>query len=139
MAQTRRRYGTKTRVKSVTQALATSVAAASRATGIPESNIRRWKDDPEMAEYGAKTREEIAEESRALSVKVLAEIRERLPEFDPKDLAVLYGILVDKGQLLAGDATSRTEHRDLTTELNDHERETLTQIIREATEVHAGD
>ena len=132
MAETRRRYGTRTRVKSVTKALATSVAAASRATGIPEDNIRRWMNDPEMQEYAAKTREEIADESRALSVKVLGEIYRRLPDYEPRDLSVLYGILVDKGQLLSGQATARSETRDLTGTFDDEEWGKLKDVLREA-------
>lgn len=109
----------------------TSVAAASEATGIPATNIRRWRDDPEMAEYGEKTREEIAEEARALSVKVLAEIRGRLGEFDPKDLSVLWGILTDKAQLLSGGATNRTETRDLTARLDEAQAAQLMDDIDE--------
>ena len=127
----RKRYGTKDRAKAVTLALSTSVAAASRGTGIPETNIRRWKDDPEMAEYGAKTREEIAEEAKALSVKVLSEIRDRLPTFEPRDLTILYGVLTDKAQLLAGEATSRLEHRELLEQFDDHEKGAVADWLRE--------
>lgn len=129
---TNRRYTRKQKLSAVTLALVGNPTTAAEATGIPQTNIRRWKDDPEMAEYGLKTREEIAEEARALGVKVLAEIKDRLGEFEPRDLSILWGILTDKSQLLSGEATSRSEHRDLTDALNDHERDTLAGILRDA-------
>lgn len=134
---TRRRYTRKDKISVVTKALISSPTAAAEETGVPRTNIRRWIDDPEMAEYGLKTREEIANEARALGVKVLAEIRDRLGEFEPRDLSILWGILTDKSQLLSGEATSRTESRDLTDTLDDHERETLSRILHEAVEVEA--
>jgi transposase-like protein len=126
-----RRYTARQKASAVTMALISNASAAAEQTGIPERNIRRWQDDPEMAEYAAKTREEIAEEARALGVKVLAEIKDRLKEFDPKDLSILWGILTDKSQLLAGQATSRTETRDITATLDDHEQAALRHAIDE--------
>ena len=61
----------------------------------------------------------------------------RAGEVEPRDLATIYGIAIDKGQLLAGEATSRSENRDLTETMNDHERETLRKLLDEVT-VDAG-
>jgi tetrahydromethanopterin S-methyltransferase subunit G len=91
-------------------------------------------DAPEFVQLRQKTREDLAEESRVLAHKALGEITRRIGEFEPRDLAILYGVLTDKAQLLAGQATARTEHRELSDELDDHEREALTRILREAVE-----
>ena len=69
MTTTRRRYTRKQKVTAVTLALVSNAEAASEKTGVPRTNIRRWMDDPELAEYGLKTREEIANEARALGVE----------------------------------------------------------------------
>jgi len=124
-----RRYTKRQKGVAVMTATLASVAAASAETGIPATNIRRWRDDPEMAEFGEKTRAEIADEMRALGVKVLAEIRTRLPEYEPRDLSILLGILTDKAQLLSGEATSRTESRDLTATLAEEERDALADEV----------
>ena len=131
MAEQRRRYTKRQKVAAIVAAELTTAKAAAKSTGIPETNIRRWRDDPEMAQYSAKTREEIAEDARALSARVLESIRERLGEFDPRDLSVLFGILTDKSQLLAGQPTERTETRDITATLPDHEKDALADAIDE--------
>ena len=82
-----------------------------RQTGIPPTTIAYWFDQPEFVALRAKTREDLAEETNTLAHKVLGKIAEKLDQFEPKDLAILYGILTDKGQLLSGQATSRTERR----------------------------
>ena len=108
-----------------------SVLAASEALGIPERTVGYWFDAPEFAELRVKTREDMAEETAALAHKVLGVITAKLPDYEPKDLNTLYGILVDKSQLLTGEATSRSEHRDITETLDDHEREALRKVIDE--------
>lgn len=125
----RRRYTKREKAQAVIAAAASSVAAAAEAHGIPETTLHYWFDHPDFAELRTKTQEDLAEESKALSHKVLGEVARRLHEFEPKDLAVLYGILVDKGQLLSGQATSRSEHRDVTAGLDDHERKALRDAI----------
>ncbi len=124
-----RRYSRRTKTGVVIAAVATSVAAAAESAGIPESTVHYWFDSPEFAEVRTKTREDLAAESMGMAHKVLSEITRRLPEFEPRDLSVLYGILTDKGQLLAGHATARTETRDLTDSLDDHERQNLRDAI----------
>ena len=56
-------------------------------------------------------------------------IRARLPEFEPRDLTILYGVVADKAQLLSGEPTQRTEHRDMTAALTDHEKDALADAI----------
>lgn len=130
----RRRYTRKQKATAVIAATVSSVAAAAEAQGIPETTLAYWMDRPEYVELRAKTRETIAHETRTLAVKVLSEIERRIGEFEPRDLSILYGVLTDKGQLLAGEATARTEHRQLAETLDDHEREILSRLIHDAVE-----
>ena len=124
-----RRYSKRSKVAAVIAAEMTSVKAAAETHGIPERTVGYWFDSPDFAEVRAKTREDLAAESMGMAHTVLGEIKRRLPEFEPRDLSVLYGILTDKGQLLSGAATSRTETRDLTDALDDHERQNLRDAI----------
>jgi hypothetical protein len=108
-----------------------NVQAAAEQTGIPRSTLRRWMDDPEMAELRHKTRAEMAEDAmllahlayRALSQKIMA------GEMEGRDLVTAYGVAIDKGQLLSGAATERTEHRELLSDFDDHEREAMSEWL----------
>jgi hypothetical protein len=108
-------------------------ADASKATGIPERTIRLWMDQPEYAELRAKTRDELAEGFKALAhlamTSLLDQVRAGLVE--PRDLTILLGVATDKHLLMSGDATSRTEHRTLGDELDDHERAALKGILED--------
>jgi transposase-like protein len=123
----RRRYTKREKAVAVTAAMASSVSAAAEATGVPESTLRYWAEHPEFAELRAKTREQIAEGSMVLATLAQRELMRKLQagEVEPRDLAVIFGIAIDKAQLLAGHATARTENRTLTDGLNDHEKQQL--------------
>lgn len=135
--RSRRRYTKRQKATAVIAAEMSTVAAAAEGQGIPESTLRQWVDSPQYAELRLKTRGDMAEESSVLAHEVLASIRAKLHEFEPRDLTILYGVLVDKSQLLTGEATSRTESRELIDGMDDHERETLMSILRVASEVEA--
>ena len=124
-----RRYTRRQKASAVIAAEMSSTTAASEQTGIPRTTIQRWMDDPVVAELRQKTRADLAEEAIVLAQLAAAEIRRRLPEFEPRDLNILYGIMVDKGQLLAGAATSRTETVSIADALPDGERERLADAI----------
>ena len=127
----RRRYTKREKASAVTAALAATAAAASDATGIPRRTIGYWLDSPAFAELRQKTREQLAEGSMVLANLAQAELQRKVNagEVEPRDLAVIYGIAIDKAQLLSGAATTRTEHRDLTDSLPDHEKEALADAI----------
>ncbi len=131
MTQTRPRYSKRQKATAVIAASLTSVAAAAEATGIPHQTIGRWRDDPEMREYVTKTRDALAEEMHALAALAVATIVTdvRAGRFEPRDLVTLMGVATEKSLLLSGDATSRTETRDLTGTISDPE---LRDAIREA-------
>ena len=116
---TNRRYTKRTRVTTVIAAELSSNVAVSDATGIPESTIRLWRNDPELAKYCDKARDELGEGATMLAHRALELISARLPDFEPRDLTILFGVLVDKAQLLSGGATSRLESRDISGTLSD--------------------
>lgn len=124
----RRRYTKRQKATTVIAAEMATVAAAAAAAGIPETTVRYWMDSPEFVALRAKTREDMAEEASTLAHKVLGEISRRLDEFEPRDMAILFGVLVDKGQLLSGQPTSR--HESITEGWADHERVALRDAIR---------
>ncbi len=115
----RKRYTKRQKISAVVAAELTSNLAVQDATGISEANIRRWRDDPEMAKYVDKTRDELSEGAQMLAHRALEQIVSKLPDFEPRDLVTLFGVMVDKAQLLSGAATSRTELRDISGSLTD--------------------
>lgn len=108
-----------------------SVRAAGRELGIPHQTITRWQDDPEMRQYVDKTRAELADDIRAAAALFWSTLVRRVKagDIDTRDLIIASGVAIDKAQLLSGGATARTEHRELTEGLDDHEREALRDAI----------
>lgn len=129
-----RRYTKRQKAAAVVVASLTSGQVASEKLGIPQQTIAYWLDRPEFSELRAKTRQEIAAGSVVLAQLAQDALTQKIKagEVDARDLAVIYGIAIDKGQLLAGEATSRSEHKELTDALDDHEKETLRSILEEA-------
>ncbi len=125
----RRRYTRKQRASAVIAAEMSTAASAAAATGIPENTIRYWLDRPEFVELREKTRDELAEGFHVLAHKAQERLTELIPTMEPRDLTILLGVATDKGQLLSGGATHRTETRDLDDNLDDHERKALREAI----------
>ena len=115
----RRRYTKRQKAAAVVESERTSMTQASEKLGVPITTIDYWMDRPEFVELRKKTREELAAGSITLAHLAQAEITAKIQahEVEARDLAVIYGIAIDKGQLLAGEATSRSETRDLTDRL----------------------
>jgi hypothetical protein len=138
----RRRYTKREKATAVTAALASSVTAAAEQTGIPATTIDYWMDRPEFVKLREKTRDDLITEMGVLTHLFVAKIMERIDEFKPQDLLVGLGISTDKGQLLTGAATSRTETKALSDGLNDHEkrqlRNGLDRLLSEPAEEGAG-
>jgi hypothetical protein len=78
-----------------------------------------------------KTRVEMAEDATRLAHLAYAALSRKIMagEIEGRDLVMAYGVATDKSQLLSGAATERTEHRDLTANLSDHEKDALTDAI----------
>lgn len=110
MAYTKRR-----KITAILAADMTNPKAASEATGIPRSTIRDWLEKPEFATLRHNAREAIADEAivvarlawQALGDAIIAR------KVEPRDLIHAAGMATDKALLAAGEATARTEHRDI--------------------------
>ena len=128
-----RRYARTTKAQAIIAAELTSVAAAAQATGIPRRTLDYWLERPEFADLRTKTREVMAEGSFVLAQMAQDSLARKIErdEVEPRDLATIYGIAIDKGQLLSGHATSRQETKDITDTLDDTEREALRNAIDE--------
>jgi hypothetical protein len=126
---TNRRYTKRQKLATVMAAEMSTVAQAAKAIGAPESTVRYWMDDPSFAEFRAKTRDDMVEGTALLAHRILGRISETLDQFEPRDLTILFGVMVDKAQLLSGNATGRLETRDLSGSLSDAD---ITEAIRAA-------
>lgn len=126
-----RRYTKREKASAVTTALASSAQAASEAMNIPRTTIAYWLESEEFGELRRKTREDIAEGAMVLANLTQAELMRKVQagEVEPRDLAVIFGISIDKAQLLRGEATSRSENRTLSDGLNDHEKQQLRDAL----------
>lgn len=131
----RRSYTKREKLTAVLAADMTTTEAAATAAGIPRSTLMYWMEQPEFVTYRQKTREEMADDIRTVAVVALKNLLTALESgtMEPRDVTMAFGVLVDKSQLLAGQATGRVETRDLTDSLDDHERATLRDVIDRAT------
>ena len=130
----RRRYTKRQKVTAVIAAEASSLTAAAEQTGIPMRTIAHWREKPELAALASKTREEMAEGMKVIAQLAANRLVTLIPTMDARDLTVLLGVATDKGLLLSGEATARIERKDITNDLDDHEREQLAKVLREAVE-----
>lgn len=130
----RRRYTKRERAAAVVAATTdSSVEAAAERMGMPRKTLAYWLEMPEYAELRRKTRAEIAEGSMTLAHLAQAELarKVRAQEVEPRDLAVIYGIAIDKAQLLSGGATERVESKDVTDAFDDHETRAIVDGARQ--------
>lgn len=126
-----RQYSRRQKATAVALAEVTSQTQAAAAAGIPLSTLHRWMDEPWAADLRTKTRGDIADEARVAALLALQEIvrQIRSGSLEGRDAVIAFGVLIDKAQLLSGEATARTESRTLTDGLNDHEKATLRDAI----------
>jgi transposase-like protein len=112
---THRRYTKREKVAAIVAADASSTLAASEATGVPESTLRYWLDQPEFAKLRENAREAMAEEAQVVARLAWQKLGEaiRAGQLDGRDLVIAAGMATDKSALLNGQATARTEHRDI--------------------------
>lgn len=106
---THRRYTHAQKARAVAEASVNGVMAAEAKTGIRESTIRYWLDQPEFAELRAKTREEMRDGFKVLVHRAQERLTALVDHMEPRDLTVLLGVATDKTLLMSGDATARTE------------------------------
>ena len=132
---TRRRYTAKQRAEAAGIAVVEGVTAAERDTGIPKNTIQYWLDRPEFVQLRTKTREQVADELWSVIQVGIQEVAKGIVGDAPlRDKSVALGILYDKHALLRGDATVRTENR----ELHDLPDSVYVDAVRAAEAVLAG-
>jgi hypothetical protein len=110
-----RTYTRRQKVTAVLAADMTNPKAAAEAIGVPRSTLRAWLEKPEFATLRQNARESIAEEAivvarlayQALGNAIIA------GRVEPRDLINAAGMATEKALLASGEATSRSEHRDL--------------------------
>ena len=130
-----RSYNKRTKLAAVMAAEMSGVVEAEKQTGIPESTIRYWMDKPEFAEVRAKTREDLAEETKVAAHLAWKRVIEALPTMEPRDAIFAAEKATSLQLLLTGGATARTETRDITGTISDAE---LTAAILEAESIATG-
>src|SRR5512134_867237 len=117
----RRRYTRTQKADAVAKAMLLNAKAAAEETGIPVTTIKYWLDQPEYVALRDVNRDAVAERMWATIQIGVDELAKGLvdPLTELRDKALTVGILYDKHALLTGDATSRSESRDLTGTLPD--------------------
>ena len=131
MATTRKHRSKAEKLSAVLAAEMTGVVAAEKSTGIPESTIRYWMEQPEYAEYRAKAREDLREEITVVAHLAWQRVAEGLKanDFEPRDVLFAAERATTQYLLMSGEATSRTETRSVTDDLGDDEKERLRNWI----------
>lgn len=111
------------------------VVAASEQTGIPESTIRYWATKEEFAPYRAKAREDMVDEVGIVAHLAWQRVAEALREgkLEPRDALFAADKATTLYQLVTGEATSRSESRELIAGFEDGEREAVAEWFREIT------
>ena len=129
----RRKYTAKQRANAVGIAVVEGVTAAERTTGIPKETVQYWTTKPEYAQLRTTARETVVEQLW-IGIQVgVEELTKGLRGDAPvHQKAAAFEALAERYALLNGDATSRSETRAVTAGLDDHEREQLRAVLRDA-------
>jgi Asp-tRNA(Asn)/Glu-tRNA(Gln) amidotransferase B subunit len=129
----RRRYERTTMLSVVMAADMVGVVAAAEQSGIPESTIRYWAEKPEFAEYRAKAREDMEHEVAIVAHLAWQRVAEALREnrLEPRDALFAADKATTLYQLVSGQATVRTENREILHDFADGEKEALEDWLHE--------
>lgn len=127
----RRRYTKREKLAAVVAAEMSGITEASKQTGIPKQTIDYWMDNPEFGRIRTKTRDDLADEIKVVAHLAWQRIAESLAAgtMEPRDALFAAEKATSLRLLMSGDATSRTETRDLSGTLSDGD---VRDLIREA-------
>lgn len=125
----RRRYTRKQKLSVVMAAEMVGVTAAAEQAGIPVETASYWIHRPEFAEFRSKARADLEEEVRVVAHMAWKRVAETLPHMEPRDALFAADKASTLLQLVSGQATDRHEVRDVTGNLDDHERAQLADAI----------
>ena len=125
------------KLATVVAAEMTGIIQASEQSGVPESTIRHWMKDPEMAEIRAKTREDLADEIKAVAHLAWEVVGKglRSGDLEPRDAIFAAEKATSLQILMSGGATARSEVRDITGTLADSD---VIDAIRAAEQATVG-
>ena len=129
----RRRYTRKQKLSAVMASDMLGVVAAADQSGIPATTIEYWLHKPEFAEFRTKTREDLAEEVGIVAHLAWQRVAEALKrgDLEPRDALFAADKATTLYQLVTGEATQRTEQRDITADLKPEEAAALANDIDE--------
>lgn len=119
MTREYRKYDKRTKLAAVMAADMVGVVQAEKQSGIPESTIRYWMDQPWFAEIRAKTREDLADEIKTVAHLAWQRTAEalRAGTMEPRDVLFAAEKATTLNLLMAGEATGRIENVNLTDDL----------------------
>lgn len=91
-----------------------NIKRTARDTSLPESTIRRWRDEweedgPPDTSLVAEATGDFVQEAERVRDAALAEMERKIPAATPSALVAMVGMLTDKIALARGLATSRSE------------------------------
>lgn len=114
-------------------ALVKGQRAASEETGVPLTTVHDWVHRPEYEQLRTTAREDVAAQMWAAAQLGIAEMVKSLqdPRTPLRDKTDAASMLTEKYLLLRGEATTRTEHRDITDELTPEQKDALADAIDE--------
>jgi transposase-like protein len=134
----RRSYTRAQKAALVGEAEVKGVRRTAREHHIPVSTLQAFRTHPDYAQMRTEKREDVAADVWTAFQMGVQRVMQLIPDSDDlQKVATATGIIYDKYALIAGQATSRSEHRDIVSDLDDHERDTLARILREAVEEEA--
>ncbi len=135
-----RRYTKRQKAEVVGVAVVEGVTEAERQTGIPKQTIDYWVHHPEFGHLRTTAREVVVEQFWVGIQVGLKEVVEGLRGDAPlHHKAEALKTLADRYALLSGEATSRTETRDLTARLDEGQADQLMNDIDEWLKSRVGD
>lgn len=128
---TRRRYSKRQKLATVMAAEIVGVTEAARQAGIPKQTLDYWMDDPFFGPYRTKARESMAEEVGVVVHLAWQRVAEALREgtLEPRDALFAADKATTLYQLVSGQATARTETRDITDTMTPEARDALADEI----------
>lgn len=126
----RRRYTRKQKAVAVGIAAVDGVTRAGEVTGIAKQTIDYWLHDPEFGQLRTTAREVVVEQFW-MGIQVgIQQVTEGLRGDAPlREKASALDNLVEKFALLSGEATNRTEHRELLNGFDDGEKEAAAEWL----------
>ena len=138
MTEQYRKYDKKTKLSVVMAADLVGVTAAAEQAGIPVTTASYWVNDPKFAEFRSKTREDLDAEVSVIAHLALRRVAETIDQMEPRDALFAMEKATTLMLLTRGEATSRTESKDTTHDLDNETRQRLTAWLDRRMDSDAG-